>query len=103
MLIGGTIANLHNLKMNRYHPIVFREAPQPSYKEGGLMRSKSIGHHSEGFDTREEAIEDCQRKAKEMKAELCIEKDFTWDGEGVPAMVVFFKKDEAGKVIPIIY
>lgn len=95
-----TIANLHNVKTNRYHPILFRESPQPSWSPGDPLRSKSSGHHTKGFDTREEAIAECKQIAERQQAKLCIEKDFSWDGEGMPAMVVFFG-EQNGEVVPL--
>jgi hypothetical protein len=45
-----------------------------------------------GFDTRDAAIAECRRMSEnpECGGRLCIEKDFAWDGEDTPAMVVFF-------------
>ena len=100
-----TIANLHNIKTNRYHPIIFMENPQPSYKPGdSCIRSKSVGHHTIGFDTREQALADCRELAEGYYkgATLCLAKDFAWDGEHTPAMVVFFSKNSAGETIPLM-
>lgn len=97
-----TVANLHNLKTDRYHPILFRESPQPSWKPGdAFVRSKSAGHHTKGFDTREEALAECKSIAERQGAKLCIEKDFPWDGEDIPAMVVFFGEQD-GKTVPVL-
>jgi hypothetical protein len=94
------VANLHNEKTNRFHPIVFQEHPLPSDPEDSLGRTKSLGHHTNGFATREEAIAECKEIAEKLPARLCIEKDFSWDGEDIPAMVVFFKEIE-GKLVPM--
>lgn len=99
-----TMANLHNIKTDRYHPIMFEERPTPSHQEGdSLMRSKSLGHHTEGFDTREEALNECQTLASQHGMNLCIEKDFPWDGECTPAMVTYFSEaDKDGNVTPVL-
>lgn len=91
------VANLHNTQTDRYHPILFRDSPMPG--GAGPARHKSAGHHTVGFDTREEAIADCEALAGRCEAKLCIAKDFPWDGEGIPAMVVFFTERD-GEVVP---
>lgn len=97
-----TIGNLHNLATNRHHPILFRESPLPGNPEN-LVRSKSAGHHTVGFDTREESIAECQSMAKRLDgADLCIDSDFSWDGNDIPAMVAFFSKID-GKVVPTLF
>ncbi|MFA7287444.1 MAG: hypothetical protein WC055_01045 [Melioribacteraceae bacterium] len=103
MLINPVVANLHNLKTDRFHPILFREAPQPSYSPGDkLVRSKSVGHHTIGFDHRNEAISECERIAEsQIGSRLCVRKDFVWDGEETPAMVVFFGQQD-GETIPVL-
>ena len=102
MLLNPVMANLHNMKTDRYHPIMFQERPQPSYKEGDkLIRSKSAGHHTLGFDTRDEAITECKKLAEKTNARLCISKDFPWDGEDTPAMVIFFGEKD-GETVPIM-
>ena len=99
--MNHVVANLHNVKTNRYHPILFREAPQPSWKPGDkLVRSKSAGHHTAGFDTRDEALTECRSIADRQHARLCISKDFAWEGEDTPAMVVFFGEKD-GETVPV--
>ena len=84
-------AMLHNTATDRWHPILFYESPLPGPPhEGKPIRHKSKGHHTEGFNTRDEAVIYCETRAKELNASLCIEKAFAWDGEETPAMVVFF-------------
>lgn len=105
MLLNPIIAMLHDTTNDRWHPIVFREAPLPG--EAGPTRHKSKSHHTEGFPTREEAITGCHELQGELgkhsigEVKLCLEKAFEWDGEGVPAMVVFFG-EEAGEVVPLL-
>ena len=100
MLLNPIIANLHNVKTDRYHPILFEERPLPG--GGGPTRHKSRGHHTAGFATREEAIAECEKMANnpDMGGKLCIEKDFPWDGEETPVMVVFFA-EVGGQIQPV--
>ena len=107
MIDSPVVANLHNLKDERWHPIVFRLNPTPS----GMNRYKSVGHHTVGFDTREASIQECQnivdRTLKENSfvgadPKLCIGKDFPWDGEDIPAMTAYFGEDDDGKTIPLM-
>lgn len=47
---------LINTATGRFHPIIFRCGTPPSGPlEGGVDRYKSKGHHTDGFDTLEEA------------------------------------------------
>jgi hypothetical protein len=46
---------LINSKTEKYHPMPYRPAPRPSDPDKGVMRFRSIGHHTEGFDTLEAA------------------------------------------------
>src|SRR5512133_2988785 len=110
MILNPIVANLHNTATNRYHPILFHECPLPGPETetpGRLIRHKSKGHHTDGFDTRDEAMAECENIARQVKAvsigepRLCTEKDFAWDGEGVPAMVVFFGEED-GKLVPVL-
>jgi hypothetical protein len=97
------IGMLHNTKEERYHPILFLPNPTPS---GMKERYKSKNHHTAGFLTRQEALEQitnqfvpwCEKYVG--KPDLCLEKDFPWDGENTPAMVVFFIKNDSGELIP---
>lgn len=59
-------AILFNIQTNRYHPILFRGVPFPGNVDG--HRYKSIGHHTKGLDTREEAIEDIKRSCQQLEA-----------------------------------
>jgi len=78
---------LHNTKTGRFHPITFRIAPMPGNAEQGpAYRHKSLGHHTEGFDTLEQAQEWVTNDPN------CDDRGTTylWDGEGIPAMVDWF-------------
>lgn len=78
---------LKNTKAGRFHPISFRFAPTPSATEKDLaQRFKSIGHHTVGFETLEEA-----KAWVASKPELRLtENVWEWDGGGIPAMVEWF-------------
>lgn len=90
------VKNMLNKKTNRFHPIVFRWAPLPGPQKDGIpIRYKSQGHHTEGFDTREESIKECELMVGRVnrmnlgKAQLSVEEDLEWNGEGIPAMIIF--------------
>ena len=97
MILNPIIAMLLNTTTNRFHPILFQERPLPSsYEENSdsPVRHKSKGHHSTGFDTRVEAISECNRMAEQLKEDnprFFLDTDFNWDeDEGIPARVEFF-------------
>lgn len=93
MLLNPIIGMLHNTKAERWHPIIFSESPLPGpYSEDKPVRHKSCGHHTVGFATRAEAMANIMNEmvVKLPEAKLALEKDFVWDGEDVPALVVFF-------------
>jgi hypothetical protein len=107
MIISPIISMLHNTKLSRWHPIIFRESPLPG--GGGSMQSiryKSVGHHTEGFETREAALAAIDSIIEKITPDCvgpvvkCLDGDFLWDGEGIPAMVVFFATED-GKAIPL--
>lgn len=105
MILNPIVAMLHDTTADRWHPLLFREAPLPG-GERTLVRHKSKGHHTVGFATREEALVGCHEMAEKLKADaigdvrMCLTKAFLWDGEGVPAMVIFFK-DIDGQTVPV--
>lgn len=97
------LAILHNTKLDRYHPILFDERPLPGPPSPDKpIRHKSVGHHPDGFTTREEAIKHVEekviamREAGEPELKLATLADLVWDGEGIPAMVAFFVQDGEG-------
>jgi len=109
MLLNPIIAMLHNTTTDRWHPIVFCEAPLPSCDIGeSPVRHKSSGHHTTGFATRDEALAACVAIKAQMQPEAigdiqeCLDKAFPWDGDGVPAMVVFFQEAN-GAVVPALF
>ncbi len=98
-MFNPIIAILHNTALNRWHPIVFDERPLPGPDSPDKpVRHKSQGHHTEGFETREAALESINGPLKEHipNAKCALEKDFEWDGQDTPAMVVFFVETEKG-------
>ena len=75
---------LHNKLTNRYHPILFTGSPRPSDTEGECNRYRSRGHHTEGFDTLDEADEFAKTDAERLGG-FYDGVIFEWDGEGIPA------------------
>ena len=82
---------LRNTVTGRFHPILFRPGPAPSESATDhAHRYKSRGHHTEGFDTHDEALafvnsrEDWKWSGREWE----------WDGDDVPAMVEWFGTED---------
>lgn len=101
------IGMIHNMKDQRWHPVYFLVNPRPSQElDDPAMRYKSKAHHTGGFATREEAMNVGIPQLVKVVAKaydeprLCLEKDFPWDGEGVPAIVVHFMEDKDGNIVP---
>jgi hypothetical protein len=85
------IATLRNSKTGRWHPILFREEPLPG-PAPEVVRHKSRGHHTEGFES-QEAADDHSRNELAPRVEgarLALDTVIEWDGEGIPAVVHFF-------------
>jgi hypothetical protein len=82
---------LQNASNGRYHPIVFRHAPPPSGDQEDCARYKSIGHHTEGFNTEKEALDYIELK----KDWEWIGVMWTWDGQSSAAMVVWLHNAQA--------
>lgn len=96
---------LHNVKENRWHPILFIEAPLPGPPESGKsIRLKSKGHHTTGFATREDAIAEIADKAPHVEPPAAIdtEKDIEWDGEDTPAMVAILSEENNVKKLILL-
>lgn len=93
LILNPVFGMLHNVKENRWHPILFRESPLPGPdRPDKPVRLKSVGHHTAGFPTREEAIADTEDKAPKGIAptpRYDWTKDIPWDGEGIPTDVRF--------------
>lgn len=99
ILWNPIVAMLHNVRANRWHPIVYCESPLPGPVDAAKpVRHKSKGHHTEGFATREEAIAGANQVADKIakecsdtsKCRLALEEDIPWGGDGIPADVAFF-------------
>ncbi len=86
---------LKNIATGRYHTISFRPAPMPGNADANLeaKRYKSIGHHAEGFDTRELA----EQWVRERESLIDFGLVWEWEGIGIPAMIEFFSKAQLKK------
>ncbi len=84
---------LTNTKTGRFHPIIFRDAPMPGNADDAwaARRYKSLGHHTVGFDTLEEAQAHIKAEPRYWDSGAFWE----WDGEDVPAIVHFFAMPRA--------
>jgi len=101
MLFRLLAAMLHSKATNRWHSIFFDLYPWAGDTEN-LHRMKSLGHHTEGFDTREAAVADVHATAARIKAGegletiLQLDEDLPWDGIEMPAWVGFLQE---GKLV----
>lgn len=72
---------MKNTATGRFHPISYRPAPRPSESAdlgaGTVCRHKSIGHHTDGFDTLEEAVEWIEKN----EGARYVDTLEGWDGE----------------------
>jgi hypothetical protein len=77
---------LKNTLTGRYHPIAFRlniyATPIPNFE-----KYKSLGHHTAGFDTLEEAMQ----FIKDDPSMVFTGDMWEWDGVNMPAMVAWAK------------
>jgi len=91
LMLNPVIANLHNSKTGRWHPIVFVEHPLPGGADS-VVRHKSKVHHTAGFESKEAANAHARTDLapKVEGASLRLDTILEWDGQGVPAMVHFF-------------
>ncbi len=82
-------AILENTATKRFHPISYRLAPLPGNDtgQGGKFRHKSIGHHTDGFDT----LESANQWIKENDNATYYKEIILWDGEGIPADIHWFE------------
>lgn len=98
------LAILYNEKTTKYHPIIFRFHSLPE-EDTTIPRYKSVGHHTKGFISKDEAIAECEESKRKLEADgnsvgLSLENDFLWDGEEIPGMVLLFTESN-GKYISI--
>lgn len=100
-------AMLHNTTTDRWHPILFYESPLPGPPQPGKpIRHRSKGHHTEGLDTREEALASIEADTLKLAENYgpvrkCVDKAFEWDGNDLPAMVVYFAEQD-GQLVPAL-
>jgi hypothetical protein len=91
VLLNPVISLLLNTQTNRWHPILFVEHPLPGPGIPGLQRHKFYGHHTLGFDTREQAEAHVRELADKIQhPRIVLDPPFHWDGTGIPAMIHFF-------------
>lgn len=80
---------LKNMETSRFHPISFRPAPMPS---GAAPRYKSLGHHTDGFDTLDGAEDWISGNDNCLKVQRLYE---WWPADiPLPALTDFFGDDE---------
>jgi hypothetical protein len=96
MILSGTVAMLVNQTTKRWHPILFDISPLPGPpSKDKPERVKSVGHHTEGFENREDAVASAKEVAEKTNSlRVQIEEDIPWDGKGRPAMVGFISDDK---------
>jgi hypothetical protein len=84
---------LLNVATGRIHPISFRPAPMPANADANMsaQRWRSIGHHTEGFDTEAAAMAWIAEQGD--KVNFVENLRLEWNGEGLPAMTVFLTPD----------
>lgn len=83
------IMMLLNTATKQYHPIFYFESPLATT---ALVRFKSKGHRTIGFDSREDALNSIKTEIVERLHEIGgyfiyqeTEGDLLWDGEDIPA------------------
>ncbi len=97
MLFNPVLAMLFNTALKRWHPILFVEAPLPGPPSADKpVRHRSRGHHTVGFATRYGALVNAVTSGRnpEVNARFAMDEDMLWDGQGVPASVVFFDETQ---------
>jgi|GEM_PF-2573584 len=102
------IGIIHDVEHQRWHPVLFVEAPLPGPPSPDKpVRHKSKMHHTDGFLSREEAVENAKTdlgpKVKEYaigEVRFALEGDFPWDGNGIPAISTIFASTPDG-LIPV--
>jgi hypothetical protein len=88
----NVIAMIHNTKLNRWHPVWFRDHPHSANTET-VWRFKSSAHHTEGFVSRDAAMDSILIElipALEGETRMFLDADYEWDGNDIPAIVQFF-------------
>lgn len=84
---------LKNLATGRWHPIMYVEKSFPSSlnEPQPMIRFKSKGHHTTGFENRDEAVASLDDLKKRMIESLFLSKvtiditdDIGWEGNDLP-------------------
>ncbi len=87
---------LHNTQKNTFHPIYYLDSPFPGGIENNstVIRYKSKGHHTTGFDTREAAVfsaNDLIDKLNGMGNIVAVEldenEDLIWEDNEMPTSI----------------
>jgi hypothetical protein len=109
--VNPVILMLKNTTTNRFHPIIFWECPMPSQALGSAVRWKSKGHHTEGFEKRDDAsaaIQDLAKRHSDMDDlqgaiyfQDDVNEDGHWDGVDNPASVMLFDLNQLTKYVPV--
>jgi len=97
-LFNPVIAIIRNTTKDTFHPIVLTENPLPGLPEGKPVRLMSKMHHTAGFKSREEAIENIHGKLFPQvnqhfigEPRLDLDAKLEWDGDGNPTTVFSFE------------
>lgn len=105
MFFDPIIGLIHNTATDTWHPILFDESPLPGpFDPNKPVRHKSKMHHTTGFTTREDAIENAKTDLAPrvgLEPKFALSKAFEWNGNGVPAMTAFFVENESGELVPV--
>jgi len=77
------------MKTEKYHPIFYFEHPFTT-AETKVTRYRSKGHHTNGFNNRDDAVNEVKNMSKQLDEQGYIvvqeiENDLVWDGIGVPS------------------
>ncbi len=87
---------LHNTITKRWHPIYYLDNPLPGgFGEDSvnlkMLRYKSKGHHTTGFDNRPDAVNCAEQLISQLKeqgdtvtVEIGEVEDLIWDDENMP-------------------
>ena len=89
------IMMLLNTATKQFHPIFYFESPLAG-TDTTLIRFKSKGHRTNGFDSREDALESIKNeivlRLKEVGGYSIYQEtegNLIWDGEDIPADIQF--------------
>lgn len=88
--MNALILLLFNLKEKTYHPIFYIEKFFPGPELTNLIRYKSKGHHTTGFQTIELAKESAEKLKLQLEdsghnVNLELDQHIEWDGLDIPA------------------